>query len=113
MMGLVGKPREANNQKAWPFGNEAMPTANNFPKYGYVMFLGLQFILSLGNRHKKVNPIQPEVVFHFFHSSRLAYSISFTYFPLTMVYTTTLAFYLVSQASRKLVVNSVLYEDAI
>ncbi|KAJ5368916.1 Chitin synthase C [Penicillium cataractarum] len=97
IMGLVGTANEANDQQAWPFGNEASPIVNNFLKYGYVLLLCLQFILSLGNRPK---------------GSRLAYIISFTYFPLIQVYTTILAFYLVSQATRKLVVNSVLYEDA-
>ncbi|KAF3392864.1 Chitin synthase C [Penicillium rolfsii] len=97
IMGLVGSPNQANDQKAWPFGNEATPIVNNFLKYGYVLLLCLQFILSLGNRPK---------------GSRTAYIISFTYFPLIHIYTTVLAFYLVSQATSKLVVNSVLYEDA-
>jgi chitin synthase len=51
-MGLVGSPNQANDQKAWPFGNEATPIVNNFLKYGYVLLLCLQFILSLGNRPK-------------------------------------------------------------
>ncbi|KAJ5151104.1 Chitin synthase C [Penicillium canariense] len=97
IMGLVGTPNQANNQKAWPFGSETSPIVNNFLKYIYVVLLMLQFILSLGNRPK---------------GSRLAYIISFLYFPVVQVYTAVLAFYLVSQATTKIAFNSVLYEDA-
>ncbi|KAJ5103031.1 hypothetical protein N7532_003560 [Penicillium argentinense] len=96
VMGVVSTAMEANNYRAWPFGNEASPIVNDFLKYGYVLLLGIQFILSLGNRPK---------------GSRLAYTISFLYFPIIQVYTTVLAFYLVSQAKTKMSFNMVIAED--
>lgn len=52
VMDLVGMPSEANGDSGWPFGSEASPIVNDFLKYGYVLLLGLQFILALGNRPK-------------------------------------------------------------
>ena len=49
-MDLVGVPSEANDYSGWPFGSDASPIVNDFLKYGYVLLLGLQFILALGNR---------------------------------------------------------------
>ena len=51
-MDLVGTPNSNNNQRAFPFGNEATPIVNTVLKYIYLGFLGLQFILALGNRPK-------------------------------------------------------------
>jgi chitin synthase len=51
-MGVVSTPMRSNNNRAWPFGNEASLIVNDFLKYGYVLLLGIQFILSLGNRPK-------------------------------------------------------------
>ncbi|KAJ5590268.1 Chitin synthase C [Penicillium hetheringtonii] len=86
IMGVTSTPMELNNNRAWPFGNQASLIVNDFLKYGYVLLLGIQFILSLGNRPK---------------GSALAYTFSFLYFPVIQVYTTVLAFYVVSQAATK------------
>lgn len=51
-MDLVGTPNVSNGEMAWPFGNESTPIVNFFLKYAYVISLGLQFVLSLGNRPK-------------------------------------------------------------
>lgn len=51
-MGVTSTPMEVNNNRAWPFGNQASLIVNDFLKYGYVLLLGIQFILSLGNRPK-------------------------------------------------------------
>lgn len=51
-MDLVGTPATANQNKGWPFGNDASPIINTFLKYGYIFCLMLQFILALGNRPK-------------------------------------------------------------
>lgn len=57
-MGVVSTPVRTNSYRAWPFGNDASPIVNDFLKYGYVLLLGIQFILSLGNRPKgQVNSI--------------------------------------------------------
>ena len=51
-MDLVGTPGQANDKRAFPFGNTATPIVNTVLKYLYLAFLGLQFILALGNRPK-------------------------------------------------------------
>jgi len=52
ILDLVGTPSAQNNQKAFPFGNDATPIVNTVVKYIYLAFLLLQFILALGNRPK-------------------------------------------------------------
>ncbi|CAI7647972.1 unnamed protein product [Penicillium manginii] len=96
IMGVVSTPMRSNNNRAWPFGNEASLIVNDFLKYGYVLLLGIQFILSLGNRPK---------------GSGLAYTVSFLYFPVIQIYTAVLAFYLVSQATTKVSFDTVIDED--
>ena len=51
-MDLVGSPGQANDNKAFPFGNTATPIINTILKYLYLGFILLQFILALGNRPK-------------------------------------------------------------
>lgn len=51
-MDLVGTKGITNNQRAFPFGNEATPIINTVLKYFYLGFVLLQFILALGNRPK-------------------------------------------------------------
>ncbi|OJJ40041.1 hypothetical protein ASPWEDRAFT_189665 [Aspergillus wentii DTO 134E9] len=80
IMDLVGTPAESNQNKGWPFGNEATPIVNTFVKYGYVFFLMLQFILALGNRPK---------------GAKFFYTLSFLYFSLVQFYILILSFYLV------------------
>ncbi|KAJ5914456.1 Chitin synthase C [Penicillium tannophilum] len=80
IMDLVGTSGSWNNGSAWPFGNEASPIVHTFFKYFYVVFLLLQFILSLGNRPK---------------GSRLLYLLTFMYFAFIQLYVTVLAFYVV------------------
>ncbi|KAJ5646223.1 hypothetical protein N7490_002595 [Penicillium lividum] len=80
LLDLVGTPGTFNNNSAWPFGNEASPIVHLFFKYGYGVFLLLQFILSLGNRPK---------------GSRLLYLLTFMYFAFIQLYVTVLAFYVV------------------
>ena len=85
-MNLVGThvpadPATGTPEKdAWPFGNTVTPVLNAVLQYGYLAFLGLQFILALGNRPK---------------GSRWSYIISFSYFALVMFYLTVLSVYLV------------------
>ncbi|KAJ5622682.1 Chitin synthase C [Penicillium herquei] len=81
IMDLVGTPGTFNDYLAWPFGNEASPIVHTFFKYFYCVFLGLQFILSLGNRPK---------------GSRLLYLLAFMYFSFIQLYVTVLAFYVVA-----------------
>lgn len=52
IMDLVGTPGPSNNNRAFPFGNDATPIVNTIVKYMYLAFLLLQFILALGNRPK-------------------------------------------------------------
>ncbi|KAJ5266492.1 Chitin synthase C [Penicillium angulare] len=98
IMDLVGTPGSHNNYLAWPFGNEASPIVHTFLKYGYVVFLGLQFILSLGNRPK---------------GSRLLYLLTFLYFSMVQLYVTVLAFYLVGNNTSSNSFTVDLDEDAI
>ena len=85
-MNLVGTHTPADaatgtpEKNAWPFGNTVTPVLNAVLQYGYLAFLGLQFILALGNRPK---------------GSRWSYIISFCYFALIMFYLTVLSIYLV------------------
>ena len=53
-MDLVGGvDLTANPPKhAWPFGDKVTPDFNTALKYIYLGFVGLQFILALGNRPK-------------------------------------------------------------
>ena len=83
IMDLVGTPGESNNNKAFPFGNDATPIVNTIVQYGYLGFLLLQFILALGNRPK---------------GSRVAYIISFVVFGLIQLYVITDSMYLVVRA---------------
>ncbi|KAJ5925310.1 Chitin synthase C, partial [Penicillium verhagenii] len=80
LLNLLGTPGSFNNNSAWPFGNDATPIVHTFFKYGYVVFLLLQFILSLGNRPK---------------GTRLLYLLTFMYFTFIQLYVTVLAFYVV------------------
>ncbi|KAI9709349.1 MAG: Chitin synthase, class 2 [Bogoriella megaspora] len=86
IMNLVGSHTDADpvngvaEKNAWPFGNTVTPVLNAVLQYGYIAFLGLQFILALGNRPK---------------GSRWSYIISFAYFGLIMLYLTVLSIYLV------------------
>ena len=52
IMDLVGTAGPQNNDKAFPFGNDATPVINTVLKYLYLGFVLLQFILALGNRPK-------------------------------------------------------------
>ena len=85
-MNLVGSHTPADpatgtpEKNAWPFGNTVTPVFNAVLQYGYLAFLGLQFILALGNRPK---------------GSRWSYIISFSYFALVMFYLTVLSVFLV------------------
>jgi chitin synthase len=83
LMDLVGQPSDGNNHHAWPFGNKATPIINTILQYGYLAFLGLQFILALGNRPK---------------GSVLAYTMSFITFALIQLYVIVISIYLVVQA---------------
>lgn len=83
IMDLVGTPNSNNNQRAFPFGNTATPIVNSLLKYIYLGFLGLQFILALGNRPK---------------GSRLSYISSFVVFGIIQAYVTVLAVDLVVKA---------------
>ena len=51
-MNLVGNPGQANQGKAFPFGNTVTPVVNTVLQYLYLGFVLLQFILALGNRPK-------------------------------------------------------------
>lgn len=51
-MDLVGTPGITNNNRAFPFGNDATPIINTVLKYLYLGFVLGQFILALGNRPK-------------------------------------------------------------
>jgi chitin synthase len=84
IMDLVGNP-DVNNpdRKGWPFGNTVTPIFNTVLKYLYLAFLGLQFILALGNRPK---------------GSRWSYLISFVVFGAIQFYVVILSIYLVVQA---------------
>ena len=65
IMDLVGTPSAQNDNKAFPFGNDATPIINTVLKYIYLGFLLLQFILALGNRPKgeRVSYIMSFLVF--------------------------------------------------
>jgi chitin synthase len=81
IMDLVGT--KTDNRSAWPFGDSATPIINVILRYLYLAFLGLQFILALGNRPK---------------GSRWSYMISFCVFGLIQFYIIILSMYLVVQA---------------
>jgi chitin synthase len=83
IMDLVGQPSAANNNTAFPFGNDATPIVNTVLQYIYLAFLLLQFILALGNRPK---------------GSVIAYMISFGVFALIQLYIIVLSMYLVVRA---------------
>jgi len=83
IMDLVGTPSDSNNNKAFPFGNDATPIVNTILQYGYVAFLLLQFILALGNRPK---------------GSKVTYIVSFGVFALIQLYVIVLSMYLVVRA---------------
>ena len=82
-MDLVGTPGQSNDNRAWPFGNEATPIINTILKYLYLAFVLLQFILALGNRPK---------------GSRGSYIVSFVVFGLIQLYLIVLSMYLVVRA---------------
>lgn len=83
LMDLVGQPSDNNNNRAFPFGNDATPIINTILQYTYLAFLGLQFILALGNRPK---------------GSKIAYIISFIVFAIIQLYVIVLSMYLVVRA---------------
>jgi chitin synthase len=73
LLDLVGDPKLANPQSTatpFPFGS-ATPIINTIVKWLYLGFLGLQFILALGNRPK---------------GSRYTYATSFVVFALIQLY---------------------------
>lgn len=96
-MVLVGTPSVSNEQKAWPF-YDASPTVNNFLLHFYAVFLGFQFILSLGNRPK---------------GSRLAYTLTFMVFSVIQTYIVVLAVYLMAKYTNGTTISLVLDESTI
>lgn len=70
-------------QDHWPFGAGATPVVNTLVKYVYLAFLGLQFILALGNRPR---------------GARVSYAVSFVVFAAIQVYIVVLSLYLVVSA---------------
>ncbi|PSN73412.1 chitin synthase B [Corynespora cassiicola Philippines] len=83
IMSLVGTPSSDGRRDAWPFGNTVTPIFNTVLQYLYLAFLGLQFILALGNRPK---------------GSRWSYLTSFVVFGFIQLYIVILSMYLVVQA---------------
>ncbi|KAF2635387.1 chitin synthase G [Massarina eburnea CBS 473.64] len=84
IMTLVGSPDPNNSKKvAWPFGNTFTPILNTVINYIYLAFLGLQFILALGNRPK---------------GSKWSYLTSFVVFGMIQLYVIILSIYLVAKA---------------
>lgn len=83
IMNLVGTPSSDGKRKAWPFGNDVTPIFNTVLQYLYLAFLGLQFVLALGNRPK---------------GSRWSYMTSFIVFGGIQFYVIILSMYLVVQA---------------
>ncbi|KAF2116431.1 chitin synthase-like protein [Lophiotrema nucula] len=83
LMDLVGNGDEESGRKGWPFGNDVTPILNTVLKYLYLAFLGLQFILALGNRPK---------------GSRWSYLTSFIVFAIIQFYIIILSIYLVVKA---------------
>ena len=83
IMDLVGTPSAQNDNKAFPFGNDATPIINTVIKYIYLGFLLLQFILALGNRPK---------------GSRWSYITSFIVFGIIQLYVIVDSVYLVVKA---------------
>lgn len=83
IMDLVGNPNEDTGRKGWPFGDTVTPIVNVVLKYLYLAFLGLQFVLALGNRPK---------------GSRWSYLVSFCVFGLVQFYIIVLSMYLVVNA---------------
>jgi chitin synthase len=81
IMTLVGKPE--GNKKGWPFGNTFTPIFNTVVQYIYLAFLGLQFVLALGNRPK---------------GSKWSYLTSFVVFGAIQFYIIVLSVYLVVTA---------------
>lgn len=83
-MDLVGGgPTDANNQRAWPFGNSVTPKLNVVIQYLYLAVVLLQFILALGNRPK---------------GSKWSYIGSFVFFAIVQVYIVADSMYLVVHA---------------
>lgn len=82
IMSLVGtaEPEADPPKKAWPFGDTVTPSFNTVVQYVYLAFLGLQFILALGNRPK---------------GSKWSYMTSFIVFGLIQFYIMVLSIYLV------------------
>src|SRR5258706_5749212 len=84
IMDLVGLPQPASALNAehhgWPFGDTATPIVNTILKNLYLAFLGLQFILALGNRPK---------------GSRYTYIMTFMVFAIIQAYVIVISFYLV------------------
>ena len=83
IMDLVGQPGSQNNNKAFPFGNDATPIVNTLLQYIYLGVLLLQFILALGNRPK---------------GSKVIYIMSFFAFGVIQLYIIVLSMYLVVRA---------------
>ncbi|KAJ5894972.1 CAZyme family GT2 [Penicillium taxi] len=98
ILDLVGDASPANKNRGWPFGNIATPIVHNFFKYGYVICVGVQFILSLGNRPQ---------------GSRLAYTFSFMIFGFIQLYVSVLAFYMVGTNTTSSTIDWAMDEDAI
>ncbi|KAJ6036488.1 hypothetical protein N7540_000767 [Penicillium herquei] len=98
VMLLVGTASVSNNEKAWPFGNEGSPIVNNFLLHFSTAFLGLQFILSLGNRPK---------------GSRMAYTLTVMVFSVIQAYIVVLVVYLLVKYTSGSSVHLVLDEETI
>ena len=100
-MDLVGTPDEANDQKAFPFGNDVTPIINVVLKYFYLGFILLQFILALGNRPKGYavdrSSIDEDMLTQP-RSSRWTYIISFLVFAVIQAYLIVLSLFLVVRA---------------
>ncbi|KAJ5094863.1 hypothetical protein N7456_010724 [Penicillium angulare] len=95
---LVGTPSVSNGKKAWPFGNESSQIVNNFLLHFYAAFLGLQFILSLGNRPK---------------GSRLLYTLTLMVFSVIQTYIVVLVVYLMANHTNSATSQLILDEETI
>ncbi|KAJ5713817.1 uncharacterized protein N7483_010998 [Penicillium malachiteum] len=98
VMLLVGTASVSNDEKAWPFGNEGSPILNNFLLHFSTAFLGLQFILSLGNRPK---------------GSRMAYTLTVMVFSVIQIYIVVLVVYLLVMYTSGSSVHLILDEETI
>ncbi|KAF1989607.1 glycosyltransferase family 2 protein [Aulographum hederae CBS 113979] len=84
IMDLVGgTDGDTSGAKGWPFGKSVTPHFNAVVKVIYLAFVGLQFVLALGNRPK---------------GSRWTYISSFVIFGLIQLYLIILSVYLVVKA---------------